>query len=101
VYSAFLKIKQEGVAGYSLICSIGPFRFFFEVLLFFLKIINSFTFELRLCVCVCGLVCLLPEGPEDSDRFLELELHIVLSHLIEVLGTELSSSARAMCTLNY
>jgi hypothetical protein len=54
-----------------------------------------------LCVCVCGLVCLLPEGPEDSDRFLELELHIVLSHLIEVLGTELSSSARAMCTLNY
>lgn len=41
-----------------------------------------------------------PQRPEEGLDPLELELHMVMSYLLQMLGIELGSSARATSALN-
>lgn len=53
------------------------------------------------CVCVCMLyVCRYMQKLEENVRSQELELQVVVSHLVLVLGTKLGSSGRKSGDLN-
>lgn len=68
---------MDGV-GYSLVYSIGPFRFVFSLKIFF------FMIYFLLLKCVYVIVCMwlvspLPKGQKSVLDPLELELHIILN----------------------
>ena len=55
-----------------------------------------------MCVCVC--VCMYIIAYEDQKRVLhplDLESHVVVSHLTWVLGTKLESPGRVESTLHH
>lgn len=54
-----------------------------------------------ICVCLCECVSLVGVGQKRALDALEVELKIVVSHLMWVLGPKLGSSARAVYALNH
>jgi hypothetical protein len=66
-----------------------------------------YSFFLGVCVCVCVCVCVYVFGIYAHEHWYQmrpacpsnLELQVVVSHRTWELGTELWSSARAVCTL--
>lgn len=63
-----------------------------------------FYLGICLCVCVgCVYICECSAHGEQKRTFdpVELELQVVVSHPMWVLGTRLGSSSRAVCALKH
>lgn len=53
------------------------------------------------CVCICMHECKCLPRPDEGVGSLELEMEVVVSQPVWLLGTELWSSIRAGCTLKH